>query len=217
MALCDLSRLDRFNGSDAQALLFRLRELGVDRQALQPFSRLCERLPEPLRNPIRRWHVRRVAPPLGPILRAFFFADPVPEHELRLALGASALFSTLVDSGILLNEAGGFVSPLRLNLVNDLFIFTDDLTSGQEAVMGAGFTTAGLIQAAWPSQRVSSVLDLGCGAGTAALLMASIADRVVGVDISTRALALCKLNAQVANLDQVEFLESDLFSAVEDR
>jgi methylase of polypeptide subunit release factors len=217
MALCDLSRLDRFTGSDAEAFLCRLREIGVNRQTLQPFSRLCERLPDPLRSPIRRWHLRRVPPPLGPILRAFFFGDPVPEDELRQALGAPRLFDDLAAAGMLLNEAGGLVCPLRLNLINELFIFTDDLTSGQDAVMGAGHTTASLIQAAWPTQRVSSILDLGCGAGTAALLMASIADEVVGVDISERALWLCKLNARLASLDRVEFLESDLFTAVAHR
>jgi methylase of polypeptide subunit release factors len=109
------------------------------------------------------------------------------------------------------------VCPLRLNLVNDLFIFADDLTLGGQAVMGAGSTTATIVQAAWPARRVASVLDWGCGAGTAALLMAEVADWSVGVDISPRALTLSRLNALLAGAENVEFRQSDLFSGVNDR
>ena len=217
MTLCDLSRVDELTGSDVQALHARLTAAGVTRKALHPISSLCEHLPEPLRHPARRWHLRRVPAPLGPLLRAFFFADPVPEPELRSALFDDHLYNVLSRSGLLIHESGGVVCPLRLNLVNDLLVFTDDLCRGGDAVMGAGTTTATVIQAAWPSRRVGSILDMGCGAGTAALLLSRSADAAVGADISERAITLSKLNARVAGIENVEFLRSDLFSALQSR
>lgn len=214
MTLCDLSRLELLCPEDAVAFKQRLHDVGVSRESLRPISKLCERLPEPLRVPIRHYHLRQLAAPLGPILRAFFFGDAVPEGELTHALGGAELFGRFREAGLLVEEAAGWVCPLRVNLVNDLWIFTDDLTRGEEAVMGAGATTASLIQAAWPSQRVRSVLDMGCGAGTAALLMAPEAERTVGADISERALALSRLNALFAGRTEVEFVQSDLFSGV---
>jgi methylase of polypeptide subunit release factors len=214
MPLCDLSHLGRFDIDSARAFLQCLSRTGVTRDALHPVSKLCEWLPDPLRNPARRWHLRRIGSPLGPIMRAFFFADPVAADELRRAIANDRLFETLVEVGLLVTEAGGVVCPLRLNLANELFIFADDLTLGGEAVMGAGATTGGLIQAAWPAKRLASVLDWGCGAGTAALLMAEVADRSVGVDISPRALTISRLNALLAGAENVEFLVSDMFSGV---
>src|SRR5512133_360640 len=217
MALCDVSRLDRFGVHEAKSFRQRLLAVGVTARSLHAITQVGENLADVLRGPIRRWHLRRVAAPLGPILRCFFFGDGVPESELRAALDSAPLFDVLVDAGVLIEAGEHWVSPFRLNLVNDLFIFTDDLTQGQEAVMGAGATTAGLIQAAWPNKRVASVLDVGCGAGTAALLMSSVAERAVGVDISQRALAVSALNARMAGLLGVEFVRSDLFSAVSHR
>ena len=215
MALCDLSRVDRLRPAHAAAFKARLREVGVGREALRPISKLCERLPETLRIPIRHYHLRKMAEPLGSLLRAFFFGDPVPRAALEHALGRQELFGAFAESGLLVEAGSGWLCPLRVNLVNDLWIFTDDLTQGQDAVMGAGATTATLIQAAWPTRKVGSVLDMGTGAGTAALLMAQEAERSVGADISERALVLSRLNALFAGRDSVEFVRSDLFSALE--
>lgn len=222
MALCDVSRLDRFGVPEARSFRQRLLAIGVTPKSLHAITQVGENVADVLRGPIRRWHLRRLAAPLGPILRAFFFGDAVQESQLRSAVDSEPLFEALLESGLLISGEPSpsassqrlLVCPLRLNLVNDLFVFTDDLTQGQEAVMGAGATTAGLIQAAWPNRRVGSVLDVGCGAGTAALLMSKVADRAVGVDISERALVLSRLNARLADLADVEFLRSDLFSAV---
>lgn len=215
MPLPDLSRLQRISAADAAAFKARLLEAGVDREALHPISKLCERLPDTFRSPIRRWHLRRIEGARGALMRAFFFGDPVEPSSLTEALGGVGLLARFVEAGLLVEQAGGLVCPLRLNLVSDLWIFTDELTLGDEAVMGAGATTASLIQAAWPTRRVGSILDMGCGAGTAALLMARRAERSVGVDISERALVLSRFNAVLAGEGNVSFDKSDLFSAVE--
>jgi len=217
VALPDLSRLDRLTAADLDAFKACLVRVGVTRGSLDGVTPpLAERMPEPISAPIQRWHVRAVEAPLGPILRAFFFADPAPPDALSLALGGE-LYERMRASGLLLDRPAGVVCALRLNLLHEQWVFTDDLTEGGEAVMGAGATTANLIGAAWPKEKVNSLLDLGCGAGTVALLMAGVCERAVGVDISERALVLSRFNARLSGLDNVEFLESNLFSGVQDR
>jgi release factor glutamine methyltransferase len=60
------------------------------------------------------------------------------------------------------------------------------------------------------------VLDLGCGSGVLGLTLAAEWPEcpVVLADISPDALALAKENAGVLGLENVEFVESDLFSAL---
>ncbi len=215
MQLPALPFLDRFTFHHAQALVQRLRQVGIDRPALRALTAICEELPEPLRQPIRSFHLRRVESPRGPLIRALFFGDPVPEVELAEAVGDPSLFRALREAGLLTEEGcGALVCPLRLNLVNEIFVFSDNLAVGGEAVMGAGATTAALIQAAWPTRPVRSMLDLGCGAGTVALFLAKVAEQACGVDINPRALSISRLNALLADARQVRFELSDLFSGL---
>jgi len=215
MPLPDLCSLDRFTFEHAQALVARLRQVGIDRPTLRMLTAICEELPEPLRCPIRSYHLRRVEPPLGPLISALFFGEAVPESVLVEAVGDPVLFRAMREAGLLTAVRDAkLVCPLRLNLVNEDFVFSDDLALGREAVMGAGATTAALIQAAWPSRPVGRMLDLGCGAGTVALFLARMAEHAWGVDINARALTMAGLNARLADVRQIRFLQSDLFSAL---
>jgi SAM-dependent methyltransferase len=54
-------------------------------------------------------------------------------------------------------------------------------------------------------RHVRSALDLGTGTGLQALLAARHAERVIGVDISERALELAKLNARQNRVENVEW------------
>jgi SAM-dependent methyltransferase len=217
MTLCDLSRLDRLDATTARAFAERLIRLGVKPDAIAPFTKLSKGLPDRIIEPIRRYHLQRLPAPLGPILRAFFFMEVVAEQDLLAALGDDGLYGILRGAGLLVDRCGGVVCPLRLNMVNDYFIFSDDLTSGQEAVMGVGSTTATLIQAAWPSNPIGSALDVGCGAGTAAVLLAPLGEVAVGIDINPRAILLSRLNSLVAGTNNLELFEGDLFAPVQGR
>jgi SAM-dependent methyltransferase len=217
MPLCNLSRLETLTLDDAEVFTACLTRAGVTREALNPISKLGEGLPDAFCNPIRHWHLRRIEGARGALMRAFVFADPVPPSELASALDGAALLETFIQAGLLVEKKGGFVCPLRLNLISGVWIFTDDLSQGGDAVMGASATTATLIEAAWPTQRVQTVLDVGCGAGTAALLLSERSERSVGVDISQRALTLSRFNALLADAEDVEFFQSDLLSALQGR
>jgi SAM-dependent methyltransferase len=98
--------------------------------------------------------------------------------------------------------------------VRDVLLVSDYLGSEADAVMGAGETTAILYSAAAPQMPVRTVLDLGCGAGTLALLLASNAERVIGTDINARAVALARHNAALNDIANAEFRCGDLFQPV---
>ena len=108
----------------------------------------------------------------------------------------------------------GLVCPFFLNVIGELYVFCDDLANGGEAVMGASTTTAGLLQAAWTGRPLERVLDLGCGAGSGALMLSRRAAQVVGTDINPRAIALAELNLALADAANVRFVAGDLFAPV---
>lgn len=71
------------------------------------------------------------------------------------------------------------------------------------------------------SLKTSTVLDLGCGSGIIGLSLAKqlspSASRVVLSDVSGDALSLARENSELLGLsEQVAFLESDLFSAIDE-
>jgi SAM-dependent methyltransferase len=108
-----------------------------------------------------------------------------------------------------------FCDPkFHVRWVRGLLLFSDYLGSEADAVMGAGETTAILYSAAAPGARVRRVLDLGCGAGTLALLLARDADQVTGTDINPRAVALAGFNAELNSVSNAEFRHGDLFEPV---
>lgn len=58
------------------------------------------------------------------------------------------------------------------------------------------------------------ILDIGCGAGTLSFYMASKGNNVVGIDISSRVISVCKLNAKNLNLEKnVNFKVVDFLKA----
>jgi len=214
MPLPDVSRLPLLASSRAREFSARLRALGVKREAIIPFARHGEHWLERMRRPLRTYYLRQVRSPLVFALRLFVFMDPVTREEALQALASESLLSALLEAGLLAPRDAGLVCPFLLNVVEDQYVFCDDLSNGGEAVMGASATTADLLQATWPVKPLISVLDLGCGAGTAALMLAQGAAQVVGSDINPRAIELAKLNQALNDLDNVTFLAGDLFAPV---
>lgn len=212
MALPDVSRLLDLSPTSCRALAERLRAAGVQKGATAAYAGIDESLPQPMRAPLRNWHLRRERTPLTLAARMFIFMDPIDRAGAAEVVGE--LLPELLSIGLIVERDGGFVCPLLLNLVNDVLIFCDDLGQGGDAVMGAGATTADLIRASYPTERRKSALDVGCGAGTAALLLAAQVDRAVGVDINPRAILISQFNARLNGIENVEFRVGDLFAPV---
>jgi len=217
MPLPDVSRLPLLSPSLVRELSARLRALGVAREAIAPFARHGEHWLDRMRRPLRTFYLRQVRSPLVFALRLFVFMDPVTREEAMEALASDSLLSALLEVGLIVPRDAGVVCPFLLNLVEDQYVFCDDLSIHGEVVMGASATTAGLLRATWPVKPLTSVLDLGCGAGTAALMLAEGAGQVVGSDINPRAIVLAKLNQALSDRDNVTFIAGDLFAPIADQ
>jgi SAM-dependent methyltransferase len=208
MALPDVSRIDRIRDARLSAWLAGA---GVDRAAIRRGAMPGDDLRTPL-APTRETLYSDA--PDAVALRLLFCGVPVSVPEARETLGAG-LFDALLDSGLLAAGAeDNVMAPFHLRTAAGLYLFSDYLGSHPDAVMGAGETTAVLYGAAKPRRRPNAVLDLGCGAGTLALLLARDAERVLGADINPRAVALARLNATVNGIANVEFRQGDLFAPV---
>lgn len=208
MALPDIGRLTFGAGT---ALIERLREHSVD----SAYIRSMTHGPSDLRAPL---HPTREAlysdDPRATAVQLFFCGAPVEKIEAARFL-SSALAGELEAAGILLNtSSGSWTFPFLLRTVHGLYLFSDYLGEESDAVMGASQTTGVLYQASRPRRPVRKVLDLGCGAGTLALLLAKDAAHVLGTDINPRAVALSRFNAAINGIHNVEFRLSDLFDAV---
>lgn len=75
---------------------------------------------------------------------------------------------------------------------------------------GASATLSGLMMSA----PVESALDLGTGCGIQAMHASRHAARVVATDISARALEIAGLNAQLNEIENIEFRQGSLFEPV---
>ncbi len=154
------------------------------------------------------------------VSRAATYRDDTPTRALRLFLGGFREAwhdQTLFDSGLLTSDGENAHCPFHLRLVDHLFLISDYLGSHDDAVMGAGETTELLYQAAKPEGFAGRVLDLGCGAGTIALLLARRADSVTGTDISSRAIAIAEANARLNGITNASFVTGDCFEPVHGR
>ncbi len=213
MSVPSLDRLSSAPPATLRAFGRKLASIGVSLGAATPIVRAASAVSPALRRPIQAFHLRRLDTPVGHAMRMFLFSDPVTSDQARAAFGD--LTGELLDIGLLeQRNDGGVVSPFVLGVLDDLFILSDDLAHGLDAVMGFGATTIELCGAAFPRQNVQRVLDLGCGSGTGALLLARRARAAVGVDINPRAVALSKINAAINGIVNVEFRVGDLFAPV---
>ncbi len=169
-------------------------------------------MPEELRVPLVEWALRRDTHPAAGLALLFLHLVAVPADVVDRALGKQ-LRSWLVDAGILREEDGSLRSAFRMVTADGVFIWCDDHAAGAEAVMTPGPTTGDLL-AVVPRPISGSVLDVGTGPGSIALVAKRRgADRVVATDISERALELARFNAAFNEL-QIEIRGGDMFAPV---
>jgi methylase of polypeptide subunit release factors len=213
MGLPDLSRLSACDPRTLRAFGRHLQTLGMNATGVRPFLALAASVPPHVRKPARDFHLSMRVDPLSCAVRMFFFRHPVPEEGARAACGE--LFEPFVEVGLLTrDDAGRYASPFRLGLVDDVYVLSDELSLGEGAAMGYGDSTVALCRASLPDRPIDRALDLGCGSGTAALILARRAKLAIGTDINPRAIEMSWVNARLNGIENVDFRVGDLFAPV---
>ncbi|MCU0117765.1 class I SAM-dependent methyltransferase [Pseudomonas sp. B2M1-30] len=131
-------------------------------------------------------------------------------------------FQALERAGILEQQGALWRSTVRWSSLNDLlFVHSAYPTSQSDAVFFGPDTyrfarviEAHLQRRTVPVQRA---VDIGCGAGVGAVLIARAQPeaQVVAVDINPHALRLSAVNAGLAGTDNIAIYHSDLLASVE--
>ena len=208
----DVSGFEQF--AILRALGDRLRTLGLNSESVGAVARIGGRTLDPLAGPMRRYHLRKRSDLLARAMRLFVFADRVSVEEASEVLG-DVPFDRLLASGIVVREAGDDIrSPFLLNCIGALYVLCDDLAHGDDAVMGVSNTTADLCRAAGSSSVMERALDLGCGAGAAALTLAARCETVVATDINPRAIVFTRANALLNGIENIDARVGDMFAPV---
>jgi SAM-dependent methyltransferase len=189
----------------------RFEELGITREALRQRTEGGDDLKGSL-TPTRQATFKDDS--LSVAVRFFFCGSPETPVDLELVLGPT-LFLAACDAGLFVEgEDQRWVMPFHLRPVRGLWLFSDYLGLDAAGVMGADETTGILFEASYQASTFNRILDLGCGAGTLALLLADRRREVIGTDINPRAIALARWNAALNGLDTVEFRQGNLFEPV---
>jgi methylase of polypeptide subunit release factors len=139
--------------------------------------------------------------PAALALRLFRDRTPLTAGEQRSLFGDAN-----IPNGVL---------GCRLDIVEDLYLFSDWPGSHGNEVLPPGETTAILFRAA--RSRVTAdmrVLDLACGSGTIALLLSRHVASCIGTDINPRAIELAWCNAEVNGIRNVDFRLGSLYEPV---
>jgi methylase of polypeptide subunit release factors len=190
----------------------RLRKLGLTRASLQPMNAPLHGIHPLMRSALRLFHLKQSPDPAALAARLWMFGDSITAAEAEAILGD--LLAPLVGQGLLAKTDGRVSSRLVLGLVDDLYLFADVRSHGEDAVLSPGDGTVALISAAYPGKSIDRMLDLGCGSGTCALVLAKRARQVIATDIYARALELTRLNAVINGITNVEVREGSLFEPV---
>lgn len=132
------------------------------------------------------------------------------------------LFKVMQEAQAAAPHGDGWRSQVRLStLSGQLFLHSAYPTTSADAVFFGPDTyryAIAMEQYAAASQKAPQrIVDIGCGAGPGAILSAlTYPDaQVYGVDINDAALRLARINALLADVPAVEFLNSNLLSNVE--
>lgn len=142
-----------------------------------------------------------------------------PRADLSRAHLPADLRRDMEQRGLLTADGDRVALPFQIRLVEDRVIVTDWPTRAwrpDEEVLdplwGGPTLNKLLVRGA-----ARQALDMGCGSGVMTLAEASYCDRVVGVDINPRAIAVSLFNVALNAVSNVTIVHSDLFGAVRGR
>jgi methylase of polypeptide subunit release factors len=156
--------------------------------------------------------------PLSTLVKLFVAAVPVPVDEAAAALAPLPLETAAELNWVHPGEDMLVHPALRLVPAGPVLVacdLTPDLADvPPDVVIGVSPTSWALAQLT-VRRPVEAAVDIGTGCGIQAMLAARHARRVVATDTNRRALEFARFSAAVSGLDNIEFLEGDLFEPVE--
>lgn len=214
MALADLTALLHLSDETLTSLRERFRAVDYGPKRLGAAEDILPQIYfNAARVPVVRWRLAQRGDAAAQFLRLFNYGDVITVAEARAAFG-DALYEAV--RGALVDEVDGTVQGrFQVTPFHDLWIVADERWIDEDAVMGATATTHGLSR--WfPTRVEGTALDVGCGAGSLALLLAKRGARVTGTDLNLRAIELARFNARLNGLD-VEFVAGNLYEPVQGR
>jgi len=188
----------------------RLRRIGLTSAFCASMWQASPRSYPGLHWPVSEWRAKHSAAPAATAFRVFCLGQPAPEQKVRSAL-SDRLVDIALEAGLLLRAGDQIGCLLDLRTLGDLYVFCDRRALHADAVFGVGpgnDAFHGIVSARWPADLV---LDVGCGAGAAALLASRHARHVVATDLNPRALDLLTTNAALNDVSTIETRLGDLF------
>jgi len=155
-----------------------------------------------------------------PAVRLLSSGSPITIAEAK-TLFADEDLQIWIDAGLLAKEKDRVLPLVKITPYRNLFIvsdsdWADEAASRPDVVMGLASSSTWL--ADFTIRRDSDcTLDLGTGTGVQAMLASRHSKQVVATDINPRALEFARFNAELNGIDNIEFVEGDMFEAVEGR
>jgi methylase of polypeptide subunit release factors len=153
------------------------------------------------------------------LARWFLGGESMPEAGATGVTG-EAFVSTCLAHGLLQRREGLLEPSVVIAPVHGLLI-AGDLPQGEtrrveEPALAINAPALALLDYTVKTD-VGTVLDLCSGGGVLGLVASRRADRVVGIDLSPRAIQFGRLNARLNGIHNVEFLEGNAFEPVAGR
>jgi len=124
----------------------------------------------------------------------------------------------LAEAGLLQTTKETVKSLFQIQVYSGLLFFADFMPRQHPPDLVLPIGPSGKYLASVTIREpVNTALDLGCGCGIQALLMAQHTQHVTATDINPRALALTKLNARLNGFPNIEVLEGSYFEPLRGR
>ena len=208
MTLPGIDHLDTIPSAHLGALRDVFRREGFGESTIDLADTIASGAPGAVRLPIVRNDLRRRKEHAFHLALLFTYDDALKRACADALLGRE-LADALLAAGILAAEGDDVRCAFRIVPGAGHWILSDAVLDQPDSVMPPGPTTAALGRTL-PERITGSVLDVGCGPGSLALLAAARgAPRVLGVDINPRAIAMATFNARWNELG-AEFRAGDL-------
>ncbi|MGH1345274.1 MAG: methyltransferase [Nannocystales bacterium] len=198
--LLDLEALSSLSDRQLVALREALRTAGYDARMLSMAESIAPKQFDAVRLPLVQASLATQPGPGAVLARLFAYRDALGRDDVTRALNPE-LAGALEACGVLIREGERVRSLLRLIPFGGVWIGSDDADAQHNPVMGPGATTQELLNTL-PGSLPERVLDVGCGAGSLALVAAHRgATSVTAIDLDPRAVALTAWNARLNELE----------------